>query len=58
MLSSLGLMLVSSTFVGLIIGYYLDKWFKTDPYLTIIFFVLGIISGFFTVFRDVKKMRN
>lgn len=51
-------MLVSSTFVGLIIGYYLDKWFKTDPYLTIIFFVLGIISGFFTVFRDVKKMRN
>lgn len=44
-----------STFVGLAIGYWLDKVFDTSPWLTIIFLVLGIIAGFRELFRMAKK---
>jgi len=50
---SVGLNLVFSTFIGLAIGYGLDKLFKvTFPWLTIIFLVLGIVSGF----RDLVRL--
>ncbi len=56
---SVGLDLVLSTFVGLAIGYGLDKLFKvTYPWLTIIFLVLGIISGFRDLLRFAKKQDN
>ncbi len=44
--SSVGIQLVVSTFVGLAIGYGLDRLFGTSPWLTFIFLVIGIISGF------------
>lgn len=56
--STVGLNLVLSTFVGLGIGYGLDKLFKTSPYLTIIFLIIGIISGFRDLFRIAKRQGN
>jgi ATP synthase protein I len=54
-----GLNLVFSTFIGLAIGYGLDKFFKvTFPWLTIIFLVLGIVSGFRDLLRFAKKQEN
>jgi len=53
-----GLNLVISTFVGLGIGYWLDRYFSTRPWLTLIFLVLGIISGFREMFRMVRKQDN
>jgi ATP synthase protein I len=53
--SSVGINLVISTFVGLAIGYGLDKVFDTSPYLTIIFLIVGIIAGFRELFRIAKK---
>ena len=50
--SMVGLNLVISTFVGLAIGYFLDGFFGTRPWLTLIFLLLGIISGF----RDLIRM--
>jgi ATP synthase protein I len=53
--STVGIYLVASMFVGLAIGYGLDKLLNTFPYLSIIFFILGIIAGFREVFRVAKK---
>jgi len=50
-LSSLVLMLPSSIAVGLLIGYYLDKWLGTNPWLLIVFLLLGIFSGFYSLLR-------
>ncbi|MEK7273716.1 MAG: AtpZ/AtpI family protein, partial [Candidatus Desantisbacteria bacterium] len=36
-LSSVGIVLVVCIFLGLIIGYYLDKWLHTAPCLTLSF---------------------
>jgi len=44
--ATLATMIPVSTGVGFIIGYYLDKIFKTEPYLVVIWTILGIIAGF------------
>ena len=54
-LSSLGLMLPSSIAVGLFIGYFLDKLLGTAPWLLIIFTLFGVVSGFLSLFRGLKK---
>lgn len=51
----MGLNLVVSTFIGLAIGYWLDGLFATRPWLTLIFLVLGIVSGFREIFRMIQK---
>ncbi|MBF0505723.1 MAG: AtpZ/AtpI family protein [Nitrospirae bacterium] len=54
--SSVGIQLVISTFVGLAIGYGLDRLFGTSPWLTFIFLIIGIISGFRELFRVARKV--
>jgi len=56
--STVGLNLVLSTFVGLAIGYGLDNFFHSAPWLTIIFLILGIIAGFRELIRIAKKQDN
>jgi len=56
-LSSLGLVLPSSIIVGLFMGYWLDKLLKTGHWLTLIFLILGILSGFLGLFRGLKKLK-
>ncbi len=57
--STVGLHLVISTFIGLAIGYGLDHLFKkTAPWLTLIFLLLGIISGFRDLYRLAKKQNQ
>lgn len=53
--STVGLNLVVATFVGLAIGYFLDKLFGTSPWLTIIFLLFGIAAGFMELFRFAKR---
>jgi len=50
--SSLGLTLVFSLIIGIGIGVLLDRLFNTYPYLAIIFTLLGIISGFYSVIKE------
>ena len=51
----MGIHLVISTFAGLAAGYWLDKLFGTSPYLTVTFFLLGIIGGFLELVRIARK---
>lgn len=55
MLSSIGIAFVAATFIGLAIGIYLDRYFGTSPWLTIIFLVFGIAAGFKNVYDMIKK---
>ncbi len=56
--SSVGLNLVFSTFVGLAIGYGLDRLFHTAPWLMIIFTILGIVAGFRELVRMARKQAS
>ncbi len=57
-ISSLALMLPSSIAVGLFFGYYLDKFFGTHPWLLLVFLLLGIFSGFYSLIRGLNKFKD
>ena len=52
--SSIGWMFPIAIGLGYLMGHYLDKWLGTDPWLTIIFTLLGIIAAFRNLFRLAK----
>jgi ATP synthase protein I len=56
--SVVGLHLVTATFVGLAVGYYLDKWLGTKPWLTMLFLLFGIAAGFMNMYREVKGIHQ
>ena len=54
----LGTELVAAVAVGTIIGFILDNWFGTKPWLIIVFFFLGAIAGMLNVIKAAKKMQK
>ena len=50
--------LVAAVLVGTIIGFILDSWFDTKPWLMIIFFFLGAAAGISNVIRTAKQMQK
>ena len=54
----LGTELVASVGVGTIIGFILDNWFGTKPWLIIIFFFLGAAAGMLNVIRVANRMQK
>ena len=54
----LGTELVASVGVGTIIGFILDTWFDTKPWLIIIFFFLGAAAGMLNVIRTANRMQK
>ena len=47
----LGVELVAALIVGVAIGYFLDRWLGTKPWLMLVFFLLGSAAGFVNVYR-------
>ena len=54
----LGTELVAAVLVGTIIGFILDTWFDTKPWLIIIFFFLGATAGMLNVIRAANRMQK
>lgn len=54
----LGTELVSAVAVGTIIGFILDSWFDTKPWLIILFFFLGSIAGIMNIIKAAKRMQQ
>ena len=61
-LSSVGICMVASCLIGLAMGIYLDKWLDTSPWLTLIFLILGVVSGFRSIFilttRELRRQEQ
>jgi ATP synthase protein I len=54
----LGTELVAAVGVGTIIGFILDNWFGTKPWLIIIFFFIGSVAGMLNVIRTAIRMQK
>ena len=50
--------LVAAVAVGTIIGFILDNWFGTKPWLILIFFFVGVAAGITNVIRSAKNMQE
>lgn len=61
-LSSVGICMVVSCLIGLAMGFYLDKWLDSSPWLTLIMLGLGIASGFRSIFiltsRELRRQEQ
>lgn len=53
--TSVGIELGLSVGIGLLIGYYMDRWLGTEPWLMLLWLVFGLIAGFRGVFRAVGR---
>ena len=50
--------MVAAVVVGIIIGFILDNWFGTKPWLILIFFFVGVVAGILNVIRSAKNMQR
>ena len=53
--STVGMALVSGILVGGVMGYFLDKWLGTSPWLLFIFLIFGFIAGVKNALHYLKK---
>ena len=53
-----GTEIVASTMIGLGLGYFLDKWLGTRPWLLILFFLFGVAAGFLNLYRALRTERE
>jgi ATP synthase protein I len=50
--------LVAAVIVGGAIGYGLDRWLGSTPWLFLLFFVLGFVAGVLNVVRAYERMQK
>ena len=50
--------LVAAVLIGTFIGFILDSWFDTKPWLIIIFFFLGAAAGLMNVIKAANRMQK
>jgi len=56
--SSLGIEFVATTFIGTMIGYWLDKRFHTQPWLLVIGTFIGAAAGILNAWSLYQKLRE
>jgi ATP synthase protein I len=56
--STVGLSMALAIFIGLAVGIYLDRYFNSGPWLTLLFLVLGIMAGYRNIGLAIKKIRK
>jgi len=52
----IGTELVAGVVMGTGIGYFLDRWLDTGPWLMVVFFFLGSAAGVLSVYRATSRM--
>ena len=52
--TAIATMLPAATFAGYLVGHWLDRWLGTG-YLTMVFLILGIVSGFIQLIRELMR---
>lgn len=53
--SAVGLEMGLSVVIGLLMGIYLDRYLKTEPWMTIIFLLFGVAAAFRVMVRVARE---
>jgi len=51
-----GVQFAFSIIIGIVIGYYLDKWLNTFPWMTIFWLLIGFAAGLKNLYKELKKV--
>ncbi|HTY56601.1 MAG TPA: AtpZ/AtpI family protein [Candidatus Binataceae bacterium] len=55
---AVGLEFSSPIVAGAIVGHFLDQYFKTDPWLTLVMFLLGVVAGFYRLITTLSEFQK
>ena len=55
---SIAAQLVAGVLVGGAIGYFLDRWLGSTPWLMVVFLMLGFAAGIMNVIRTAREMQK
>lgn len=55
---SIGTVIVSNIVGGIVVGYLLDRWLDTKPWLLLAGIVLGSVGGFAAMYRIVSRLNQ
>jgi len=55
---AIGIEFSSPIVAGAIMGHYLDLYFKTDPWLTLIMFLMGVAAGFYKLITALGEFQK
>lgn len=55
LVTQLGLTVIFSILIGLFIGIFLDKFFKTKGIFLVLFLAIGITGGFYNSYKQILK---
>ncbi|MEE9436616.1 MAG: AtpZ/AtpI family protein [Candidatus Adiutricales bacterium] len=58
LVTQIGLTMAGSIILCFFIGYFLDKWLGTRGIFLIIFILLGIAGGGWTVYRQIMRLEE
>ncbi len=56
LVSQVGLTMAGSIILFLLAGFLLDRWLGTRGLFTVVFILLGIVGGGYTVYRQIMKL--
>ena len=47
---------VGTVLAGAFIGWFLDRWFDTEPYWTLGLLILGVVGGFVRLVASLRRL--
>lgn len=50
--------MVAGVFVGALLGWALDRWLGTSPFLLIVFLLLGVAAGLLNAVKAAQRMQK
>ena len=54
----MGTNMVACTVVGLVMGYFLDRWLNTAPWMLLLWLLLGIVAGFRNIYLEAMEINQ
>ncbi|MFH2129826.1 MAG: AtpZ/AtpI family protein [bacterium] len=54
--SVIGIEMAMSVVVGAAIGYWLDQWLGTEPWMLVFWLICGVIAGFRSLYKTAKRI--
>ena len=49
--------IIACLVVGIFLGYFLDRWLNTSPWMILVFTFLGVAAAFKSIFDFAKKVK-
>jgi len=58
LLATVGMMFPAAIAIGSVMGYFLDRWLGSFPWLSLLFFGFGVAAALINLLRVLKKLEE